>query len=1125
MIKYTRAIFVFALVVNQNLSIGQTNPNIDYEPVVHSPQMNAFAKFTDFPISLYTGQAEVSVPIYDLVVGDISVPISLQYHTGGVKVEDIASWVGTNWNLNAGAKIIRDIRGLPDFFDPAWYYEPMYFDSPTLDKIGHTAYGEADGEHDLYYYSAGSYSGKFVHDLGNQLGNDIDFVTFPKEDIVIDIDGQDVISITTPDGLTYTFGKKETNYQRNFCSVSGSAPAAYTQYEPLGWFLTRIESSKTQAYVDFNYADKRLIYDQNGIETINEVYGILNGPPPLDEVCTIKNDIYTHRLTSINASDGQMVSFNIGAERKDLFGDHILDNIVVSHSNSNDTKKYNLKHKYQSGSNFYDLDHSSFASITEHAEGMRLFLMGVEEVDDNGQTIPIADFTYNLTSGLPSRRSYSQDELGYFNGASNYFSKVRATYHPNGFYLSGANRNPSLEHAIQGSLKTIKAATGGTRTFTYGLNQCDNCTFGVDYGTVPYPSYIDHSTDGLNWKLSGPGTYEGDFSASGPGELWFYVDAATAYYGTGGPKASAKLFSLNANGTINEEVFDSDDHWENESDLTTVTYSMNYEYSGDYRLQLVLLDNTWEYDQFELIAKVQPPYVPPSGPVTVGGLRVESIDLFDPITNDVINRSYEYGSGYMNVIAPQERIARHLEPQNDPTHQTRVSWAYFRRSSSPIIPSSPTKGGVVGYDKVTVRELGNGYSENYFYSSLENPDQIIPGISQAMSTTSIQEVIPGPTSDINGSISGEQEAISWKEFPFGIWDDKDWKRGLLKKKLVYREDGTLLRSIENKYNFYDELNDPSYDPSKIKSVSGISVSGNLIYIIELMFGGLPVEYWAGEARIRFYRLQSSWYDLDEVIEVNYFDGQAVTTTTKYEYSPNQRSIKSTSIVDSNGEEVKTTAIFPTDDAGVASNPKVGQAMAQTLVDKNFILQPLSQSKEVNSVLVSELVSTYEINADNINMVKAEAFSNASSNPNVTDLAYDEFGNVVQVEGADGITTVFLWGYENRYPIAKIENAAYSEIANAEILQLRNLSSQDDDHCLDSGGCDEKQLRIRLNNLRTALPDAMVTTYTYDPLIGMTSQTDPTGYTIYYEYDDFDRLEATKDHNGNILQEYKYEYGN
>jgi YD repeat-containing protein len=53
--------------------------------------------------------------------------------------------------------------------------------------------------------------------------------------------------------------------------------------------------------------------------------------------------------------------------------------------------------------------------------------------------------------------------------------------------------------------------------------------------------------------------------------------------------------------------------------------------------------------------------------------------------------------------------------------------------------------------------------------------------------------------------------------------------------------------------------------------------------------------------------------------------------------------------------------------------------------------------------------------------------------------------------------------------------------------------------------------------------AQVTTYTYDALRGMSSQTDPTGRTIFYEYDELGRLLRTRDEQGRILSQQQYHY--
>jgi YD repeat-containing protein len=70
--------------------------------------------------------------------------------------------------------------------------------------------------------------------------------------------------------------------------------------------------------------------------------------------------------------------------------------------------------------------------------------------------------------------------------------------------------------------------------------------------------------------------------------------------------------------------------------------------------------------------------------------------------------------------------------------------------------------------------------------------------------------------------------------------------------------------------------------------------------------------------------------------------------------------------------------------------------------------------------------------------------------------------------------------------------------------------------------DDAGLRIELDKLR-ALPGALVSTYTYAPLIGMTSETGPNGQTVYYEYDALLRPKAIRDRQGNLVKAFTYKY--
>ncbi len=62
-----------------------------------------------------------------------------------------------------------------------------------------------------------------------------------------------------------------------------------------------------------------------------------------------------------------------------------------------------------------------------------------------------------------------------------------------------------------------------------------------------------------------------------------------------------------------------------------------------------------------------------------------------------------------------------------------------------------------------------------------------------------------------------------------------------------------------------------------------------------------------------------------------------------------------------------------------------------------------------------------------------------------------------------------------------------------------------------------------DDLRFHPMDAQMTTYTYAPLIGVTSVSDINNKPTYYKYDGFNRLWYVQDFLGNILKKYEYHY--
>lgn len=125
------------------------------------------------------------------------------------------------------------------------------------------------------------------------------------------------------------------------------------------------------------------------------------------------------------------------------------------------------------------------------------------------------------------------------------------------------------------------------------------------------------------------------------------------------------------------------------------------------------------------------------------------------------------------------------------------------------------------------------------------------------------------------------------------------------------------------------------------------------------------------------------------------------------------------------------------------------------------------------------------------------------------LTYSNAGNPLEVIDRGGMHTVYLWGYGNRFLIAEIKNATLSEVSSAVTSVFGTTINSL------SGTAPNISSLASLRN-HTLLANAMVTTWTYDPLAGITSETGPSGLTKFYEYDDIGRLTEILQYEGNVI---------
>ena len=133
--------------------------NLNHILIPPSPEASSISKYGEFPVSNFTGTPSIEIPLYQINVGRIKVPIKLKYHSSGIKVEEVPSRVGLGWSLDAGGVVSRSMVGYPDDH----YFQDLAPDAPEqygyfMDNVfsGYDPYSyplSYDAGPDLHFYS------------------------------------------------------------------------------------------------------------------------------------------------------------------------------------------------------------------------------------------------------------------------------------------------------------------------------------------------------------------------------------------------------------------------------------------------------------------------------------------------------------------------------------------------------------------------------------------------------------------------------------------------------------------------------------------------------------------------------------------------------------------------------------------------------------------------------------------------------------------------------------------------------------------------------------------------------------------------------------------------------------
>lgn len=273
----------------------------------------------------------------------------------------------------------------------------------------------------------------------------------------------------------------------------------------------------------------------------------------------------------------------------------------------------------------------------------------------------------------------------------------------------------------------------------------------------------------------------------------------------------------------------------------------------------------------------------------------------------------------------------------------------------------------------------------------------------------------------------------------------------------------------------------------------------------------------------------SMLDSESTVEFH-ANGDSVKNVTNYSYNDYLQLIgKST--IGSDGKLLKSIFDFPYEFRNQQPYSKMftRNILAPVIREESF--------KDLGNglVLTASTLNEYQLwNQDTCqiypSVIKIKDLSDGTYKPKVQFLGYDNRGNVESLIGPDGIKESYIWAFNKQLPIIKGRNISLNDLQVASYSALYDVffATSFDEFLrrLNSRSIADSRTEWTTFNsfLRARVPSSsIIFSYNYNPLVGMSTTTDPKGMTTYYEYDSFQRLKSIKDQQGNIVKSYDYHY--
>jgi len=1115
-------------------SIYQSNTNISLTPP--SPTAASFQRFGITPISYSSGLPEISIPVYEVKAGDLSMPITLSYHYNGLKPREESSWVGLGWNLSAGGAITRMKRGATD---GSRYAGKNYDNISLLDSVnnfgnnqGYYPYKDFlfttffsqtyDTEPDIFVFNFMGHQGKFLFIRGYPY-----FIEYKKWKVLKL--GDSGFQITDENGTQYLFTTLEMTRAKRGSENDPLEPSGYVS----AWYLTRVTSADGQHWMSFGYTPYTY---QDGGGIVAQKYKITFFETLANFACTSQGDfaspvmntqpngniIAGQSLSFITTSEGQKIDLvQYPTARKDaVTTENALSQIVVRGQTGNpDTviKRTAFYYGY-----FGDSTSSVFA---------RLKLGAVYELSGGGDTLNNYTFEYQHEfDPFPPKSTLGVDQWGYFNGGgddpstNSLLPRVTITTAFDGVqqttFAPYANINPRTQYCQYGVISKVHLPTGG---FTkYDFEQNKYTPLFAQQPVVAQTQVVTNTVfNNLDWhnatSLSGVHSFTIPNDVFGQRMLHIYYER-TLYSQYSDPKkdfVSPLVIQQLVPGSC-------DDSGDGPSAGSTEGNMCRYDtlylgpqlYTTDSRQDSIMLQpGTYLYYQAGTTADSiietamtfqyavqQTNNNGPDGP----GLRIAAIHNYTDASGNVeaLQKTYTYTDslGYASGVLQEDAkyqvwrtaeerftsactanppvLVYNLSSDNNGIYNANLNFKFFYRAVRETTAPSVT---------------GSYYTDHYFDPILS---VLPPTVGTVYDAGLLQNFYTNENLLLTDPI--EISTIHWKNT------------------------GTTFSKVSTERTDFNVTLDTSF--VGIKPILLSDADGNT---------SSQLCSWGYNQ----YNIFSAWrYPTRKVATLYDSTGNSSTTTTRYLYNTVRRELVGTVESINNGDSIAMKMKYPADyiqfndTIAALDRANMTNTVLETQVWRKhaagdsvmikgvanavdpYLFKPLIKYFLFSSAPVASLDNETQDGDGTPRMPLYNSLITDSHYKEKIRYRYDGRGNIIEttLDSNTNVPTAYVWGYHSLYPVAKVVGARFNTVLSyIDTASIQAITS-------------DAQLRLALGPLRS-IPGAQVTLYTYTPFVGVTSQTDLNGRTSYYDYDKFNRVISIRDFNQNVVKSYAYQY--